>query len=124
MPCRIAFERGKERHFCFLAISVGTSGWLVLAEELPLKKPFGVVRVAAPLAGCNVCIFVCYLCIFISNQVVWIADNYGANLCYWFSLIQWNREYNLKNVIFTITFTMITWYIIILQSFVLCLLSI
>ncbi|XP_047147936.1 protein TRANSPARENT TESTA 9-like isoform X2 [Vigna umbellata] len=53
VPCRIAFERGKERHFSFLAISVGTSGWLVLAEELPLKKPFGVVRVAAPLAGCN-----------------------------------------------------------------------
>lgn len=53
VPCRIAFERGKERHFCFLAVSVGTSGWLVLAEELPLKKPYGVVRVAAPLAGCN-----------------------------------------------------------------------
>ncbi|ESW10756.1 hypothetical protein PHAVU_009G235200 [Phaseolus vulgaris] len=53
VPCRIAFERGKERHFSFLAISVGTSGWLVLAEELPLKKPFGLVRVAAPLAGCN-----------------------------------------------------------------------
>ncbi|XP_027942316.1 protein TRANSPARENT TESTA 9 isoform X3 [Vigna unguiculata] len=53
VPCRISFERGKERHFSFLAISVGTSGWLVLAEELPLKKPFGVVRVAAPLAGCN-----------------------------------------------------------------------
>ncbi|KAH1209333.1 Protein TRANSPARENT TESTA 9 [Glycine max] len=53
VPCRIAFERGKERHFCFLAISAGTSGWLVLAEELPLKKPYGVVRVAAPLAGCN-----------------------------------------------------------------------
>ncbi|KAK7411971.1 hypothetical protein VNO78_03416 [Psophocarpus tetragonolobus] len=53
MPCRIAFERGKERHFCFLAISVGTSGWLVLAEELPLTKTHGVVRVAAPLSGCN-----------------------------------------------------------------------
>lgn len=53
VPCRIAFERGKERHFCFLAISLRTSGWLVLAEELPLKKPYGVVRVAAPLAGCN-----------------------------------------------------------------------
>ncbi|KAL2340519.1 hypothetical protein Fmac_008459 [Flemingia macrophylla] len=53
VPCRIAFERGKERHFCFLAISAGTSGWLLLAEELPLKKPYGLVRVAAPLAGCN-----------------------------------------------------------------------
>ncbi|KAH1232134.1 Protein TRANSPARENT TESTA 9 [Glycine max] len=53
VPCRIAFERGKERHFCFLAISAGTSGWLVLAEELPMKKLYGVIRVAAPLAGCN-----------------------------------------------------------------------
>ncbi|KAK7303943.1 hypothetical protein RJT34_14870 [Clitoria ternatea] len=53
VPCRIAFERGKERHFSFLAISIGTSGWLLLAEELPLKKPYGVVRVAAPLPGSN-----------------------------------------------------------------------
>ncbi|XP_061990548.1 protein TRANSPARENT TESTA 9 isoform X2 [Rosa rugosa] len=53
VPCRIAFERGKERHFCFLAISLGESGWVVLAEELPLKQHHGVVRVAAPLAGCN-----------------------------------------------------------------------
>ena len=56
VPCRIAFERGKERHFCFLAISMGPSGWVVLAEELPLKQHYGVVRVASPLAGCNVCI--------------------------------------------------------------------
>lgn len=34
---------------------MGASGWLVLAEELPLKQHFGVVRVAAPLAGSNVC---------------------------------------------------------------------
>lgn len=53
VPCRIAFERGKERHFCFLPISLGTSGWVVLAEELPLKQHYGVVRVAAPLAGSN-----------------------------------------------------------------------
>ncbi|CAL0330322.1 unnamed protein product [Lupinus luteus] len=53
VPCRIAFERGKERHFCFLAISLRSSGWLVLAEELALQKTHGVVRVAAPLAGCN-----------------------------------------------------------------------
>ncbi|KAK4414846.1 protein TRANSPARENT TESTA 9 [Sesamum alatum] len=53
VPCRIAFERGKERHFHFLALSVGTSGWLVLAEELPMISGRGVVRVAAPLAGCN-----------------------------------------------------------------------
>ncbi|KAK3011430.1 hypothetical protein RJ639_012308, partial [Escallonia herrerae] len=53
VPCRIAFERGKERHFCFLAISMGTSGWIVLAEELPLKPHYGAVRVVAPLAGCK-----------------------------------------------------------------------
>uniref|UniRef100_A0A5B6ZMZ0 FPL domain-containing protein n=1 Tax=Davidia involucrata TaxID=16924 RepID=A0A5B6ZMZ0_DAVIN len=53
VPCRIAFERGKERHFSFLAVSMGTSGWIVLAEELPLKQHYGVVRVTAPLAGCN-----------------------------------------------------------------------
>ncbi|KAL6575205.1 hypothetical protein OROMI_012490 [Orobanche minor] len=53
LPCRIAFERGKERHFQFLALSTGSSGWLVLAEELPMKRQRGVVRVLAPLAGCN-----------------------------------------------------------------------
>ncbi|KAH9805672.1 protein TRANSPARENT TESTA 9 [Citrus sinensis] len=53
VPCRIAFERGKERHFSLLAISMGTSGWIVLAEELPVNRQFGVVRVAAPLAGSN-----------------------------------------------------------------------
>ncbi|KAK7347776.1 hypothetical protein VNO80_22315 [Phaseolus coccineus] len=53
LPCRIAFERGKELHVYFLAISLGISGWLALAEELPLKKSHGVVRSVAPLAGCN-----------------------------------------------------------------------
>lgn len=52
VPCRIAFERGKERHFHFLAISVGTPGWLILADELPVRPSFGVVRVVAPLGGC------------------------------------------------------------------------
>uniref|UniRef100_A0A0E0DC39 FPL domain-containing protein n=1 Tax=Oryza meridionalis TaxID=40149 RepID=A0A0E0DC39_9ORYZ len=51
VPCRIAFERGKERHFCFLALSNGTSGWILLLEELPLKEKRGIVRVTAPLAG-------------------------------------------------------------------------
>ncbi|XP_066348518.1 protein TRANSPARENT TESTA 9-like isoform X3 [Miscanthus floridulus] len=51
VPCRIAFERGKERHFCFLAISHGTSGWILLLEQLPLKQERGIVRVMAPLAG-------------------------------------------------------------------------
>ncbi|XP_015900238.3 protein TRANSPARENT TESTA 9 [Ziziphus jujuba] len=53
LSCRIAFERGKERHFYFLPISLGTSGWVVLAEELPLKQHYGIVRIAAPLAGSN-----------------------------------------------------------------------
>ncbi|XP_031478821.1 protein TRANSPARENT TESTA 9 isoform X1 [Nymphaea colorata] len=53
MPCRISFERGKERHFFFLATSTGMLGWVLLAEELPLKPQHGVVRVAAPLAGSN-----------------------------------------------------------------------
>ncbi|CAN4084970.1 unnamed protein product [Withania somnifera] len=53
VPCRIAFERGKERHFHFLAISVGTSGWLILADELPVRPSFGMVCVVAPLGGCN-----------------------------------------------------------------------
>ena len=55
VPCRISFERGKERHFRFLAVSMETSGWVLLAEELPLKQHYGVVRVTAPLAGSNVC---------------------------------------------------------------------
>ncbi|XP_034699301.1 protein TRANSPARENT TESTA 9 isoform X4 [Vitis riparia] len=53
VPCRISFERGKERHFRFLAVSMETSGWVLLAEELPLKQHYGVVRVTAPLAGSN-----------------------------------------------------------------------
>ncbi|XP_073117626.1 protein TRANSPARENT TESTA 9 isoform X2 [Elaeis guineensis] len=53
VPCRIAFERGKERHLCFLVLLMGTSGWILLAEELPLKQQCGIVRVTAPLAGSN-----------------------------------------------------------------------
>lgn len=53
VPCRIAFKRGKERHFFFLAICRETSGWIILAEELPLKQGFGIVRVVAPLSGSN-----------------------------------------------------------------------
>lgn len=56
VPCRIAFERGKERYFSFLAMSKGTSGWLLLVEELPLKQQRGIIRVIAPLAGSDVCI--------------------------------------------------------------------
>lgn len=53
VPCKIAFEMGKVRNFWFLAVSAGTSGWILVAEEI-LKKPrYGIVRVVAPLAGCN-----------------------------------------------------------------------
>lgn len=73
VPCRIAFERGKERHFSLLGISLGTSGWIVLAEELPVNRQFGVVRVAAPLAGSNVCFsFVLLYC--------WIVGSTFINL--------------------------------------------
>ncbi|CAH2051258.1 unnamed protein product, partial [Thlaspi arvense] len=51
--CRIAFERGKERNFSFLALSSGVSGWIVLAEESLSKPDHGTVRVTAPLAGCK-----------------------------------------------------------------------
>lgn len=61
VPCRISFERGKERHFRFLAMSMGTSGWLVLAEELPLKQGYGLVRVVAPLAGSSVSIWFSFI---------------------------------------------------------------
>ncbi|MFS7967096.1 hypothetical protein Hanom_Chr09g00781711 [Helianthus anomalus] len=53
VPCRIAFERGKERHFNFLATSMGTLGWIILAEESPHKPGYGTIRCVAPLAGCN-----------------------------------------------------------------------
>ncbi|KAG6427197.1 hypothetical protein SASPL_111438 [Salvia splendens] len=45
IPCRIAFERSKERHFLFLALSMSSCGWLVLAEELPVKPGRGLPRV-------------------------------------------------------------------------------
>ncbi|XP_074280692.1 protein TRANSPARENT TESTA 9 isoform X2 [Silene latifolia] len=53
IPCRIAFERGKERYVWFQAVSMGTGGWVMLLEELPLRQNVGVVRVVAPLAACN-----------------------------------------------------------------------
>ncbi|KAE8651683.1 hypothetical protein Csa_021300 [Cucumis sativus] len=53
VPCRIAFERGKERHFYFLGTAIGTCGWIILAEEQPSKLNCGIIRVAAPLAGSN-----------------------------------------------------------------------
>lgn len=53
LSCRIAFERGKERPFNFLAVSNGTAGYLLLADEVPLKPSRGFVRIMAPLAGSN-----------------------------------------------------------------------
>ncbi|KFK40296.1 hypothetical protein AALP_AA3G356800 [Arabis alpina] len=53
VPCRIAFERGKERNFSFLALTSGVSGWIVLVEDSLTKPDHGIVRVTAPLAGCK-----------------------------------------------------------------------
>ena len=90
VPCRIAFERGKERHFCFLAISLGESGWVVLAEELPLKQHYGVVRVAAPLAGSNVCYSSTTFCALFPTLI--------SNLCETFIAIALNKsDKNTKN---------------------------
>lgn len=53
IPCRIAFERGKERAVYLLVFSKGTAGWLMLAEDVPLRPRRGVLRVIAALAGSN-----------------------------------------------------------------------
>ncbi|EFJ34924.1 hypothetical protein SELMODRAFT_405955 [Selaginella moellendorffii] len=49
LPCRIAFERGKERDMYLVPTVSFTAGWLVLADGV---SPKGVIRVIAPLAGC------------------------------------------------------------------------
>ncbi|KAL2930168.1 Protein TRANSPARENT TESTA 9 [Bienertia sinuspersici] len=56
VPCRIAFERGKERYVWLQAVTMGTFGWIVLTEELPLRQSVGIVRVVAPLSACDVCV--------------------------------------------------------------------
>lgn len=53
IPCRIAFEKGKERSVYLLVCSKGTAGWVLLAEDVPLKPRRGIVRVIAALAGSN-----------------------------------------------------------------------
>ncbi|XP_074564856.1 protein TRANSPARENT TESTA 9-like [Curcuma longa] len=53
IPCRISFEVGKENNYSFLATSRGTSGWVILAEELPQEQQRGVVQAIAPLAASN-----------------------------------------------------------------------
>eukprot|EP01018_Ginkgo_biloba_P016707 Gb_04682 [translate_table: standard] len=51
IPCRIAFEEGKERHVYMLAIVMGRYGWLLLSQEVLAKPHRGVVFAIAPLAG-------------------------------------------------------------------------
>lgn len=51
IPCRIAFEEGKDMHVYMLAVVKGSHGWLLLAEEVRSKPRSGVVIAHAPLAG-------------------------------------------------------------------------
>lgn len=51
MPCRVAFERGKERHVHLVAVLAETSGSLLLIEDVSIKQRRGVIRVTAPLVG-------------------------------------------------------------------------
>jgi protein CLEC16A len=51
MSCKVAFERGKERIVYLLVVLHGTSGSLLLVEEITSKQQRGVIRVTAPLAG-------------------------------------------------------------------------
>lgn len=67
VPCKIAFEMGKVRNFWLLALSAGTSGWVLVAEETLRKRSYGIVRVVAPLAGCNVSIDVSILLLLVYN---------------------------------------------------------
>lgn len=54
MPCRVAFERGKERLVHLLVVVQGTMGSLLLVEDIPFKQQRGMIRVTAPLAGSDV----------------------------------------------------------------------
>lgn len=54
MPCRVAFERGKERHVHLVAVMAETSGSLLLIEDVAIKQRRGVIRVTAPLVGSDV----------------------------------------------------------------------
>ncbi|CAM6039399.1 unnamed protein product [Sphagnum compactum] len=54
MSCKVAFERGKERIVYLLVVLQGTSGSLLLVEEITSKQQRGVIRVTAPLAGSDV----------------------------------------------------------------------
>lgn len=56
MPCRVAFERGKERSVYLLVAHKerDAASWLLLAEDTPSRNGHGIVRVIAPLAGSKV----------------------------------------------------------------------
>lgn len=84
IPCRIAFERGKERHLSFLAFSKGTSGWVLLSEEFPLKQQRGIVRVTAPLAGSDVCFSLSFSICLLGQQAFDLTDM--AVNCYFMNL--------------------------------------
>lgn len=51
MPCKVSFERGKERQVHLVVVSGGISGSLLLIEGIAFKQNRGVIRVTAPLAG-------------------------------------------------------------------------
>lgn len=51
IPCRIAFEEGKEMHVYMLTVVKGAFGWLLLAEKVLDKPHHGVVIAIAPLVG-------------------------------------------------------------------------
>lgn len=56
MPCKVSFERGKERQVHLVVVSGGISGSLLLIEGIAFKQNRGVIRVTAPLAGSDVSI--------------------------------------------------------------------
>ncbi|KAJ7522979.1 hypothetical protein O6H91_18G033200 [Diphasiastrum complanatum] len=51
MPCRVSFERGKEKAVYLLVATWDTSGSLILAESTSSNLSRGIIRLIAPLAG-------------------------------------------------------------------------
>lgn len=51
MPCRVAFERGKERQVRLIVVLGETTGSLLLVEDSSIRQDRGVIRVTAPLVG-------------------------------------------------------------------------
>lgn len=54
MPCRVAFERGKERQVRLIVVLGETTGSLLLVEDSSIRQDRGVIRVTAPLVGSDV----------------------------------------------------------------------